>query len=226
MDTDFLHREIQFTGDGSHTLFVPALNEHFHSVHGAVQESTFVFIQNGLATVTEKREINILEVGFGTGLNALLALQFAHQHQLKISFTSIEKYPLTEKEFLALNYDAVIDVSQENLKSLHQAAWNQLATITDWFTLKKMLGDLLQVPLENKMYDCLFFDAFAPDKQPELWTEEVFCRMFESLVPGGVLTTYSAKGQVRRNMKSAGFLVERLPGPPGKREMLRATRPT
>lgn len=225
MDTDFFHREIQITEDGSHTLFVPSLNEHFHSVHGAVQESMFVFIKNALATTTELSEINILEVGFGTGLNALLALQFAHCNRVKINFTSIEKYPLTEKEFAGLNYEAVTGTSQEFLKTLHQAAWNQWITISPQFTLHKCEIDLLKISFEKNHYHICFFDAFAPDKQPELWTVDVFSKLFESLVPGGIITTYSAKGQVRRNMKSAGFLVERLPGPPGKREMLRATKP-
>ena len=217
-------RQIILTSDGSHTLFVPLLGEHYHSIHGAIQESRHVFIQTGLGPLNAPKCIKILEIGFGTGLNALLAMQFAHQHQIEILFTTIEKYPLRKDEFSQLNYGSVLGEEWiPYFQQLHECPWEQLVPISEAFSIQKIRADLLTASF-IETYQIVFFDAFGPDKQPDLWTVTVFEKLYKSLEKQGVLVTYSAKGQVRRNLKAAGFEVERLPGPPGKREMLRATR--
>ncbi|HAN00637.1 MAG TPA: SAM-dependent methyltransferase [Marinilabiliales bacterium] len=217
-------RQIILTSDGSHTLFVPLLGEHYHSIHGAIQESRHVFIQTGLGPLNAPKCIKILEIGFGTGLNALLAMQFAHQHQIEILFTTIEKYPLRKDEFSQLNYGSVLGEEWiPYFQQLHECPWEQLVPISEAFSIQKIRADLLTASF-IETYQIVFFDAFGPDKQPDLWTVTVFEKLYKSLEKQGVLVTYSAKGQVRRNLKAAGFEVERLPGPPGKREMLRATK--
>ena len=220
-----LPRQIIETEDGSHTLFVAGLDEHYHSVHGAIQESQHVFIQNGLQMFSNRQKVKIFEVGFGTGLNALLTLDFALKNDLKIEYHSIEKYPLNESEYQILNFTGQqFSNHQEIFKLMHSCEWGHKVTITNQFELHKINGDLLEAIFDSD-FNLVYFDAFAPDKQPGLWTSDIFRKMFEILLPGGVLVTYSAKGQVRRNMQAAGFSVERIPGPPGKREMLRATKP-
>jgi len=233
MNTTELNRKLVVTEDGSHTLFVPELNEHYHSIHGAVQESMHVFIQTGLNSFAEKETISILEVGFGTGLNALLTLREAQEQNKIISFTSVEKYPISVDEIEKLNYSALLgDLSYEFMQ-LHAATWNVYAEIKlngteikniASFQLKKVQIDLLNF-ISDEKFDLIYFDAFSPNVQPELWSEAVFQQMFDFLHPNGILVTYSAKGFVKRNLRAAGFLVKRLPGPPGKREMLRATKP-
>ena len=164
----------------------------------------------------------MFEVGFGTGLNALLALQIAEQHTVKIEFETVEKYPLVKEEYELLNYSNMLDAAyQEMFQQMHTCDWNVEETLTKYFSLKKTAGDIEDIVLAKK-FDVVFFDAFAPDIQPNLWTVAVFRKMFDALNMGGVLVTYSAKGQVRRNMQEVGFRVERLAGPLGKREMLRA----
>ncbi len=217
-------RQIIITSDGSHTFFVPSLDEHYHSIHGALQESRHVFIKSGLESLHVSKSINILEIGFGTGLNALLAMQFAHQNQINVLFTSLEKYPLQKGEFSQLNYGHVLGKAWiPYFQKLHECPWGQTVPISESFLLKKINADLLTVSF-NETYDIIFFDAFGPDKQPELWSVAIFEKLYHCLQNLGVLVTYSAKGQVRRNLTASGFEVERLPGPPGKREMLRATK--
>ncbi|MBI9067936.1 MAG: tRNA (5-methylaminomethyl-2-thiouridine)(34)-methyltransferase MnmD [Salinivirgaceae bacterium] len=224
MEKPSLKREIITTSDGSHTLYIPELNENYHSTHGAIQESMHVFIRSGLELFKEDQEISILEIGFGTGLNALLALNFASKNMIQIFYKTVEKYPITEKEYSQLNFANNIDKDlQDAFLKMHQSEWNVDVSIHDSFTLNKLNGDLIYTSFEHR-FNVIFFDAFAPDIQPKLWTVEVFKKMYKSLVNNGVLVTYSAKGQVRRNMIEAGFKVERLPGPPGKREMLRAIK--
>jgi tRNA U34 5-methylaminomethyl-2-thiouridine-forming methyltransferase MnmC len=220
-----LQRQIVITGDGSHTLYIPDLGEHYHSIHGAIQESEHVFIQTGLALLKEKKTIRILEIGYGTGLNALLTLKYAAKNYLSIEYTTIEKYPLQPNEYNLLNYGRVLGNEWEKpFLTLHECPWELKNEITPHFKLTKLTVDLVSIDFED-CFDLIFFDAFGPDIQPDLWTEPVFQTMYQAINIGGILVTYSAKGQVRRNLIASGFYVERLAGPPGKREMLRATKP-
>jgi Uncharacterized conserved protein len=216
---------LEETKDGSHTLYVPGMDEHYHSVNGALQESMHVFIDSGLRKVDAKN-IKVLEIGFGTGLNAFLTLLEGEKLQKEIHFTSLELYPLSEAIYSKLNYGEVIAPDKAELfTKLHQADWEESTEITSHFQLQKKKADLCQFDFGGEKYDLIYFDAFAPDKQPEMWNPELFQKLFEHTNPGGILTTYCAKGVVRRAMQAAGYTVERLQGPPGKREMLRATKP-
>jgi len=214
--------ELKFSDDGSHTLYVPELDEHYHSIYGARTESIHVFIKNGL-NFSQKQNIKILEIGFGTGLNALLtALQKGDK---RIEYHSLEKFPLNTKLEKSLIYSPEqTDLETSLFNDIHNAPWNELTEIIPGFKLLKLEADLLTIDLQDT-YDLIFFDAFGPDVQPELWTGEILKKIFNSMNKGGILTTYSAKGAVRRAMQSAGFMVERLPGPPKKREMLRGIKP-
>ncbi|TAJ11831.1 SAM-dependent methyltransferase [Marinilabiliaceae bacterium JC017] len=213
--------EVMISEDGSHTLFVPELNEHYHSTHGAIQESMHVFINAGLAHC-KKENLSILEIGLGTGLNAFLTALNRGAHQ--ITYHSLEKYPITEEVVKELNYCAADDPQQKELfEKLHQLPWNKQVPWTAGMELLKLETDLTSVNLPST-YDLVYFDAFAPDIQPEMWSDEIFSKLYSAMNPGGILTTYCAKGIIRRRLIAAGFKVERLPGPPGKREMMRATK--
>ncbi|MBN1463342.1 MAG: tRNA (5-methylaminomethyl-2-thiouridine)(34)-methyltransferase MnmD [Paludibacteraceae bacterium] len=212
---------LNLTKDGSHTLYVPAIDETYHSVYGAINESHHVFIEAGLSLI-QKEEITVLEIGFGTGLNAFLAAIYATQYEKKIQFTSIEKYPLNEQVWQGLNYGEELG-NTPLFKAIHMSKWEQKVLINPHFTLYK-LDDELENLLLYDTYDCIFFDAFSPEKQPELWTEDIFYKMYNYTAQGGLLTTYCAKGAVRRAMQAVGYKVERIPGPIGKREMLRAIK--
>ncbi len=220
---NYLERKITQTADGSQTLFIPALNEHYHSKHGALQESRHVFIQQGLELLLGQEKATIFEVGFGTGLNALLALEWAQANNIKLHYQSVEKYPLSEAEYAHLAYPGINMPTSDMLYQMHEAEWDTAVELTPFFTLEKRKGSLHELELTQAL-DGVFFDAFAPEKQPDLWTSDVFRRFEKKLKPNGFLVTYCAKGQVRRNMQEAGLLVERLQGPPGKREMLRARK--
>jgi tRNA U34 5-methylaminomethyl-2-thiouridine-forming methyltransferase MnmC len=218
---DFL--DLIKTEDGSHTLFNARLNEHYHSTHGAIQESRHVFIEAGLKPLSLlKKEVRILEIGFGTGLNALLTWIEAEKEGLLIQYTAIEPFPLKGDLVTALNYAGELGGKKEADLFIHMHSLESgTLSLGDNFTLHRDTSTLSDFePTES--FDLIYFDAFAPDVQPELWTETVFEKMARLLVPGGVLVTYCAKGEVKRNMKKAGFSIERLPGPPGKREMTRA----
>lgn len=235
-----MEREIQVTADGSHTIAIPALQVTYHSRHGAIQESRHVFIQAGLMAVPSTEKIHILEMGFGTGLNALLTLQYALQQQQSVSYTSFELYPLEAQQVANLNYAQQLNAENEHSEGrleqmftgMHEAEWEKDTRIHPLFSLHKTNQSLLNLPLPHEQAKSLFtgfhliyYDAFAPNAQPELWTAELFSKLWGTLVPGGILVTYCSKGDVRRAMQAAGFTVEKIPGPPGKREMLRATRP-
>ncbi len=215
--------QLIITSDNSHTIYVPELNEHYHSVHGAVQESDIVFIINGLSAL-EKTEISILEIGFGTGLNAILTLKYATQKKLKINYTAVEKYPITADFVMLLNYPETVGIEKQQFKTIHDCKWNSPIEINPNFILRKLHTDLLEFRPENSVYDLIYFDAFAPEKQPNLWTSTVFKTLYAALMPNGILCTYSAKGTVKQALRSAGFDVTRLAGPPGKRHVLRAKK--
>ncbi|MDR2809013.1 MAG: tRNA (5-methylaminomethyl-2-thiouridine)(34)-methyltransferase MnmD [Tannerellaceae bacterium] len=218
----FANREIQQTADGSLTLFVPEINEHYHSVNGAIQESDYVFITAGFHQVTKER-IRILEIGFGTGLNVLLTLLEAEKMKKSfVEYHAVELYPLPDEIINALNYEEQVCPTRKGLfAALHAAPWDTPVGITKHFVLHKIKGDSNCCSLPASV-DLVYFDAFAPDKQPEMWNQKIFDTLHECMADGGILTTYCAKGSVRRMMEKAGYSVERIPGPPGKREMLRA----
>jgi tRNA U34 5-methylaminomethyl-2-thiouridine-forming methyltransferase MnmC len=214
----------QLTSDGSSTLFSGRFNETYHSRHGAIQESVHVFIKAGWEHLASKpTELHIFEMGFGTGLNALLAAMKAASEEEIVHYTSLEAYPIGQEEIETLNYGNMLD-EQALFEALHAAPWNKKTAINPFFSLQKLQLKLEDFDLESGKYNLVFFDAFAPNSQPELWTEAVFKKMYKLMTPGGILTTYCAKGDVRRAMIAAGLSAERIPGPPGKREMLRARR--
>ncbi|MDP4222070.1 MAG: tRNA (5-methylaminomethyl-2-thiouridine)(34)-methyltransferase MnmD [Bacteroidota bacterium] len=215
--------EIIITADGSDTLFVPEINEHYHSTLGAVQESDFIFIKNGLGFCTAD-PVRIFEVGFGTGLNALLSAVYSLKNDRRVYYTSIEKDPLPEYIIKQLNYPEFVDEDgQELFRSIHSCNWNIRQKIHLNFFLEKIDADLLGWDPEGE-YDLIYFDAFCPDKQPELWTRDIFTKIEQITVRGGILVSYSVKGEVKRVLRQNGFRVNRLPGPPGKRHILRAIK--
>jgi len=219
-----LKREIIKTSDGSTTIYIPEWNEQYHSIHGAIQEANHVYIQHGLNYKTIN-EIAVLEIGFGTGLNSFMTFLEAQEKKLFIEYVGVEAYPILEEELLKLNYVAELDATPftEIFESFHSCSWEEKHQITPNFSLLKRKQFFHEIDDENK-FDVIYFDAFGARVQPELWTEGIFLKMFLALKSKGVLVTYAAKGSVRRAMKSVGFSVERLPGPPGKREMLRAVK--
>ncbi len=214
--------ELRLTADGSNTVVSDIFSETYHSVNGAVTESMHVFIDAGLKVCTKKR-IRIFEVGFGTGLNALLTSIEAEKHNLHIEYHSVELYPIPLEIVENLRYHDFLSSDIQMFKTMHEAPWDALAQISPNFQLKKIAANLLDINFTD-FFDVVFFDAFSPGIQPELWTGDIFAKFYNHMFPGGIITTYCAKGEVRRNMKTSGFEVERLPGPPGKREMLRAKK--
>jgi tRNA U34 5-methylaminomethyl-2-thiouridine-forming methyltransferase MnmC len=220
--------EVRPTADGSSTLYVPALDEHYHSTHGAMQEAQHVYIGAGLtpALAAAQAPLRMLEVGFGTGLNALLTLQQSLVSPVGIRYDTVEKYPLPPAVINQLGVERYV-LNPELLafhEQLHTAPWNESVSLTPRFALRKIAGALQETDLSPNNYHVIYFDAFAPEKQPELWTEAVFTMLYAAAAPGGVLVSYCAQGQFRRNLRAAGWLTEKLPGPPGKREMTRATK--
>lgn len=214
-----MKRILEQTEDGSATLFVPELNEHYHSVKGARTESQYIFIDMGLKAVTAACP-HVLEIGFGTGLNALLTLEEAEKKKRPVHYTGIELYPLAWEEVDALRYS-----DNPLFRTLHTAPWGEDVAVTPYFTLRKIQADARRAVNPNGYYDVIYFDAFAPEKQPEMWEEQFLRDIYAGMNNHGVLTTYCAKGTVRRLLQAIGFKTERLPGPPGgKREILRATK--
>jgi tRNA U34 5-methylaminomethyl-2-thiouridine-forming methyltransferase MnmC len=221
-------RELVPTTDGSHTVAIPEMQVTYHSHHGAIRESMHVFIGAGLqpALDTFPGELSILEMGWGTGLNGLLTFQYATALPNEIHYHSLEQYPLEPEIVAALNYCDQLQAPelQPAFEQMHGCAWNEEVKISERFFLQKIKTDLLSFQPVRR-YHVIYFDAFAPTAQPELWTQEVFEKLFAALHPGGLLVTYCSKGVVRRAMQAAGFTVEKIPGPPGKREMVRAAKP-
>lgn len=222
------HVEIIITGDGSTSLLNTTLNETYHSRHGALRESVHVFIDHGLTYFLNQHnpsEVRILEVGFGTGLNTLLTLQHAFLTTTKIHYTTIEAYPLGEDIWSQLNYTEGSDEHQKNFKRIHESAWDSDQPITSNFTLIKRKTRIQDVEIPLNHFNLVYFDAFAPSKQPELWSLDVLMKVTDTLMSGGVFVTYCAKGQLKRDLRSLGLIVETLMGPPGKKEMTRAIKP-
>lgn len=223
-----MERKIILTGDGSHSISIPELNTTYHSIHGAIQESLHVYIKAGLidSEIFEYIGVHqVLEVGFGTGLNALLTLLEADKHKNRIYYTGIELYPLDETVTSKLNYCEHLDQPQyqPRFERMHEIDWEEMYEITQFFRLTKTKCSVADLPMKES-FNIIYFDAFAPNAQPELWTKKIFDKMYDLLTPGGILVTYCSKGEVRRNMIAAGFEVEKLPGPKRKREMLRAKK--
>lgn len=218
--------QLYTTHDYSLTLYNSALDETYHSRNGALEEATHVFIQSGLQPVMERfGHVHLLEVGLGTGLNAILTLQHTAQQGCNCTYEALETYPLPLTLITQLNYTNLIPESlHEAFYRLHQADWNAPIPVTDGFTIYKHL-ESIHAFHRNSPYNLVYFDAFGPDKQPDMWIPEVFNKLFAWMQPGGILVTYSAKGEVRRSLQASGFLVEKLPGPPRKRHMLRAVKP-
>lgn len=218
-----MKRSLLLTEDGSHTLYVDKLDEPYHSIHGALQESMHVFIKQGLQTVS-KSPMRILEIGFGTGLNALLTLKFARPSRQEVHYHAVEKYPLTREEYTQLNFEEHLEgFPRGSLNHLHEAPWGKTVFLTDNFALFKEQADFRSMQPAGT-FDLVYFDAFSPDKQPELWSERVFSTIEKCTHTDSVLVTYSSKGLVRRTLISCGFKIQKVAGPPGKREMIRAVR--
>jgi tRNA U34 5-methylaminomethyl-2-thiouridine-forming methyltransferase MnmC len=227
-----MQKQIIVTGDGSPTLYVPELNEHYHSIFGAIQESEFVYIERGLNFKVHKdpnnidahKDPNIFEVGFGIGLNVYLTCLEAETRKQHICFHSIELYPVEEAIWQKLErYFPDNHINHKIFRKIHESKWNEEVEISQYFRLKKINDDMTTYNSSFK-YDVIYFDAFGPEVQPELWTAEIFIRIAGMMTPGAVLSTYSSKVLVGRNMKLAGLNVKKLPGPPGKREMIIAIK--
>jgi tRNA U34 5-methylaminomethyl-2-thiouridine-forming methyltransferase MnmC len=215
------------TGDGSHTIFVPGLNEHYHSVFGAIAESRHIFLEAGFKYIYKTPDpVRVLEIGFGTGLNAWLTFIESEDLPCLVNYTAIELYPLKEDIFTKLNFYKMIDKPgfHDIFLQIHETPWNVQAQLSRNYSLLKINTSLEEYQPLKDLFDLVYFDAFGPDVQPEMWTKDVFDKITFGLRKGGILVTYSTKGSVKRNLLEAGFSIEKLPGPRGKREILRATR--
>ena len=219
-----MERSVIITKDGSHTIAIPEMNVTYHSHHGAIQESMHVYIDAGLKYVSanlKPTNICIFDMGFGTGLNALLTLVEAEKERQKIHYTTVELFPLQKDEITLLNYCELLH--REDMKpafqQLHQCEWEKDISITPFFTIKKIRIDLFDLSAYQSV-NLIYYDAFAPSAQPELWTKEVFEKLYNMLLPEGILVTYCSKSEVRRAMRAVGFVVDKIQGPWGKREMV------
>ena len=219
-----MERKVIITADGSSTIYLPEWDEQYHSIHGAIQEAKHVFIKSGLSLFLNKK-VSILEIGFGTGLNSFITFLEASKLNLIIDYVGVEAYPVSEEEIEKLNYVSELKAEEFStiFSEMHQQEWEIKNEISSKFSLTKRKQFFNEIQDQNK-FNLIYFDAFGAQFQPELWTEDIFKLMYLALKKEGVLVTYCAKGSVRRAMQSVGFIVERLPGPPGKREMLRATK--
>jgi tRNA U34 5-methylaminomethyl-2-thiouridine-forming methyltransferase MnmC len=210
------------TKDGSHTLYRPDLNEYYHSIHGAIQESIHVYINSGLNEISQP-VVRIFEVGFGTGLNAILSLIEAVKMKKSLVYDGIESYPLSPEVINTLNYPDILPLKyREIFYQIHKEKWNETLHF-DSMVLTKIMADMNNYEFTRK-YDIIYFDAFGPDKQPELWTSEIFFKIYNAIDKGGFLITFSVKGEVRRRLQTLGFSVEKLQGPPGKKQILKAIK--
>ncbi len=220
-----MKKEFFITSDGSTSIHIPEWNEQYHSKHGAIQEAYHVFIKAGLDNFKDKSSVSVLEIGFGTGLNAFITFLESKKRNLIVDYIGVEKFPITTKDASKLNYVKQLKATEFNeiFKQLHQIPWEEKIALTNNFTLTKRKQDFKEIK-DTEIVNLIYFDAFGARVQPELWTETIFKKMYQALKKDGILVTYSAKGSVRRAMLSAGFKVEKIPGPKGKREMLRAIK--
>jgi tRNA U34 5-methylaminomethyl-2-thiouridine-forming methyltransferase MnmC len=218
-----MKREIIRTADGSTTIHLTDWDEHYHSKHGAIQEAQHVFIKNGLALFSNLK-LSILEIGFGTGLNALITFLEAPKFQLDVDYVGVEAYPVSAGEVSSMNYVNELGAPDDTVfQKMHQSAWEERVALTDNFALTKRKQFFHEID-DVETFQLIYFDAFGYRVQPELWSTEIFRKMYDALKPGGILVTYAARGVVKRSMVEVGFTVEKLAGPPGKREMFRATK--
>ncbi|WP_109832495.1 tRNA (5-methylaminomethyl-2-thiouridine)(34)-methyltransferase MnmD [Reichenbachiella versicolor] len=221
--------EIIKTKDGSSSLFLPDMNETYHSTHGALTEALYVFIDKALEEhrrcYPNQETIKILEIGFGTGLNAWLTASKVLDSNFTVEYCSLEKFPVGSEIVSELNYTDNSPIGDKELfEKLHDAAWNVPVSVTDNFVLEKLETDVFDFETRNDQFDIIYFDAFAPSKQPEMWSLEVLNKMYSSTAKGGIFSTYCAQGQFKRDLRAAGYDTESLPGPPGKKEMTRGRK--
>ena len=221
-----MHLKIIQTEDGSTSLYDDRLNESYHSTFGAINESMHVFIEAGLNKISGLDPINILEIGLGTGLNALLTCIISEEKSININYSAIEPYPIKEDIYKQMNFTEYLNAKNPNqyFTNIHEVPWTQINAIHYNFNITKLKEKLELYQIPSDFFNLIYFDAFSPDIQPEIWTLNNFIKIFKSLQKNGILVTYCAKGQVRRDLETAGFITERIPGPKGKREMLRATK--
>jgi tRNA U34 5-methylaminomethyl-2-thiouridine-forming methyltransferase MnmC len=214
------------TDDGSHSIFSEKYGVSYHSKYGAIEETQHVFIDAALRfKAVVQQNISILEIGFGTGLNAFVTFLEAEKRNLFVKYTAVEAYPISFQQAEQLNYSALLktDGDTDYFLKLHHSPWNVPFQLSDQFNIEKVLKKFEEIEYQNQ-FDIIYFDAFAPDAQPELWDDEMLAKMYKALAPDGILVTYCAKGAVKRSLKKVGFSIEALPGPPRKREMTRATK--
>lgn len=223
MESIYKHIEVLITEDGSSSLRRKDLEEGYHSTYGAVSESKHIFIDAGLRNISKLDSINILEIGFGTGLNAILSLEYAVEESQYIYYRTIEKYPLEDNIISKLNYGVFLSLVEE-YQSIHACVWNKDIELNPYFTINKIDKPAEGIDFPKDFFHLIYFDAFAPEFEAVLWTKEVFDNIYTSLKQGGILITYCCKGVVKRMLKSSGFRIEKLPGPKGKREILRAVK--
>lgn len=218
-----MNMKIVTTSDQSNTIYTSKFDEHYHSTFGALNESLHVYIETGL-NHCQLNSIKVFEVGFGTGLNTILTYIESEKRKLNIEYTGIELYPIDSRMIKQLNYEELLSENQKKIfDQIHRCEWNKKIEITNNFTFQKINSDFNSYHFTEK-YDLIYFDAFAPDKQPEMWDFENFTKIYNTLNSGGILTTYSSKGIVKKNLREAGFKVTRLNGPTGKRHILRAEK--
>ena len=220
--------KIELTKDGSNTLVHPKYNAHYHSTAGAIIESDFVYIKSGLdffIESTQEKSVSVLEIGFGSGLNAINTYRYAIEHEVFVEYIGVEKYPVSLEVVQQLNFLNFFSIEDKEkvFIEMHQSIENKNLNFSEFFNFKKRFQDFSSINSLNQ-YDVIYFDAFAPNDQPELWTENLFSKMYASLKPNGVLVTYCAQGHARRAMQAAGFSVKRIPGPPSKRHITRAVK--
>lgn len=217
-----MHKEVKLTNDGSKTLYIPEMDETYHSSHGALQEAIHVFIENGVKQI-EKKEISIFEMGFGTGLNALLSWIYSNENNRLINYLGIEAYPVDKQYYNQVNHGELISREAEGkFQQMHEAEWDKVVQFDSLFNLKKLHQKIENWQPITQQFDIVYFDAFGPRAQSDMWDVTILKKMYDCLKSDGFLVTYCAKGQVKRDLKSLGFTIEALPGPPGKREMTRA----
>lgn len=219
-----MKREIIITNDGSTTIHIPDWNENYHSTHGAIQEAKHVFIKNGLDLLQNQKSISLLEIGFGTGLNAFITFLETLDKE-KVNYVGVEAYPISTEEIAQMNYVSELQATQYQVifDKMHSCDWESQQNITNNFILTKRRQFFQDID-DKEQYDLIYFDAFGFPLQPELWSEVIFKKMFDALLPNGVLVTYACRTSIKNAMLSVGFSIEKLPGAPGKREMLRAIK--